>query len=191
MFLNPKKIVTFFLITKARITQNIKPSPSSFIMYKISCSQLNLLHTGTYTELKHCGLSLWKYSSLHFQWVSEAPFLRLKLLSRQVNYSPPSSTEVGNTWSCTSTPSWVFMAWCLADSDKFTTKSHADYLLSLKPTSPFVVLQWSFPWGRCSIYLPVTECLRAVKANCSRFVLILLLCQQLWFCRSNCRVIYE
>jgi hypothetical protein len=71
----------------------------------------------------------------------------------------PSSAEFGKTWSCTSTPSWVFMAWCLADSDKFTMKSHAD-TISLKPPSPYVVLRWSFPRGRCSMYLPITDYMR-------------------------------
>jgi hypothetical protein len=48
MFLNPEEIVPFSLITKAHITQNNKPSPSSFIMYEISCSRLNLIHTDTH-----------------------------------------------------------------------------------------------------------------------------------------------
>jgi hypothetical protein len=136
VLLNPEKIVPLFLMT----TGNNKP-PSSFVMYEISCSRLNMLYTNTYTELKRCGLSLRKYSCLPFQWVPEAPSLRVKLLNREGDCLPPSSAEVGNTWSCTSTLSWVFMAWCLADRDKFTTKSHADNVLSLKPTSPYVVLR--------------------------------------------------
>jgi hypothetical protein len=31
-------------------------------------------------------------------------FLRFKRPGREVNYSPPSSAEVTNEWSCTSTP---------------------------------------------------------------------------------------
>jgi hypothetical protein len=32
---------------------------------------------------------------------------------REVDHSPPSSAEVKNAWSYTSTPQNVFMAWCL------------------------------------------------------------------------------
>jgi hypothetical protein len=32
---------------------------------------------------------------------------------READRSPPSSTEVRNAWSYTSTPRYVFMAWCL------------------------------------------------------------------------------
>jgi len=31
---------------------------------------------------------------------------------REPDHSPPCSTEV-NAWSCTSTPQYVFMVWCL------------------------------------------------------------------------------
>jgi hypothetical protein len=40
---------------------------------------------------------------------------------REAHHSPPSSAEVKNAWSCTSTPQYVFMAWCLVKPrDKFT-----------------------------------------------------------------------
>jgi hypothetical protein len=32
---------------------------------------------------------------------------------RKANHSPPSSAKVKNGWSYTSTPLYVFMAWCL------------------------------------------------------------------------------
>jgi len=32
---------------------------------------------------------------------------------REANHSPPSSANVKNEWSYTSTPTYVFMAWCL------------------------------------------------------------------------------
>jgi hypothetical protein len=32
---------------------------------------------------------------------------------READHSPPSSAEVKNAWSYTSTPQYVFMAWCL------------------------------------------------------------------------------
>jgi len=38
------------------------------------------------------------------QWVLGAFTMEVKLLGREADPSPPSSTEVKNTWSCTSTP---------------------------------------------------------------------------------------
>jgi hypothetical protein len=32
---------------------------------------------------------------------------------READHSPPSSAKVNNEWSCTSSPPYVFMAWCL------------------------------------------------------------------------------
>jgi hypothetical protein len=37
----------------------------------------------------------------------------LKQLGREADHSPPSSAEVKNAWSYTSTPHYIFMAWCL------------------------------------------------------------------------------
>jgi hypothetical protein len=40
---------------------------------------------------------------------------------REVDHSPPSSAEVRNSWSCISTPHYVFMTWCLVKyRDNFT-----------------------------------------------------------------------
>jgi hypothetical protein len=41
-----------------------------------------------------------------------------KVAGREVDYSPPSSAEVENAWSYTSTPQYVFMAWCLVKLSK-------------------------------------------------------------------------
>jgi len=41
-----------------------------------------------------------------FPWV-------IKRSWREADHSPPSSSEVKNAWSCTSTPHYVFMAWYL------------------------------------------------------------------------------
>jgi hypothetical protein len=39
----------------------------------------------------------------------------------KADHSSPSSAEVKNAWSCTSTPPYVFMAWCLVKHrDNFT-----------------------------------------------------------------------
>jgi hypothetical protein len=55
------------------------------------------------------------------QWVPGALFLEVKRPRREADHSPPSSAEVKNAWSYTSTPQYVFMAWCLAKHrDNFT-----------------------------------------------------------------------
>jgi hypothetical protein len=38
------------------------------------------------------------------QWVPGALSLKVKQLEREVDHSPPSSAEIKNAWSCTSTP---------------------------------------------------------------------------------------
>jgi hypothetical protein len=40
-------------------------------------------------------------------------FPGVKRPGRKSDYSPPSSAEVKNAWSYTSTPQYVFMVWCL------------------------------------------------------------------------------
>jgi hypothetical protein len=47
------------------------------------------------------------------QWVQGALSLGIKRPERKADHSPPSSAEVKNAWSYTSTPQYVFMAWCL------------------------------------------------------------------------------
>jgi hypothetical protein len=47
------------------------------------------------------------------QWVPGALSLGVKRPGREADHSPPSSAEVKNAWSYTSTPQYVFMAWCL------------------------------------------------------------------------------
>jgi hypothetical protein len=37
----------------------------------------------------------------------------LKRRGREADHSPPTSAEVKKTWIYTSTPPYVFMAWCL------------------------------------------------------------------------------
>jgi hypothetical protein len=55
------------------------------------------------------------------QWVQVALSLWVKRLRREADHSPPSSAAVKNGWSYTSTPQFVFMAWCLVKHrDNFT-----------------------------------------------------------------------
>jgi hypothetical protein len=45
-------------------------------------------------------------------WVPEVLSLGVKWPGRESDHLPPSSDEVRNTWSYTSTPQYAFMAWC-------------------------------------------------------------------------------
>jgi hypothetical protein len=56
--------------------------------------------------------ALWPTQPL-MQWVPGALFLGVKRPGREADHSPPCNSEVKNAWSCTSTPQYVFMAWCL------------------------------------------------------------------------------
>jgi hypothetical protein len=50
-----------------------------------------------------------------------APSLGVKQPGREADHSPPSSAEVKNAWSYTSTPQYLFMGWCLVKHrDNFT-----------------------------------------------------------------------
>jgi hypothetical protein len=40
-------------------------------------------------------------------------FLGVKWLGHEAYYSTPSTAEVTNVWSYTSTPSYIFITWCL------------------------------------------------------------------------------
>jgi hypothetical protein len=47
--------------------------------------------------------------------------LGVKWPGREADHSPPTSVDVKNAWSYTSTPQYVFMAWCLVKHrDNFT-----------------------------------------------------------------------
>jgi hypothetical protein len=55
------------------------------------------------------------------QWVTRSLSLEVKRPVREADHSLPSSAEVKNAWSCTSTPQYAFIAWCLVKHrDNFT-----------------------------------------------------------------------
>jgi hypothetical protein len=59
--------------------------------------------------------------------------LGLKRLGREADISPPYSAEVKNAWSYTSTPQYVFMAWCLVKHrDKFTFTFNSSQYLKIR-----------------------------------------------------------
>jgi hypothetical protein len=47
-------------------------------------------------------------TQLYIQWI-----LGAISFGREADHSPPSSAEARNEWSYTSTPSYIFMTWCL------------------------------------------------------------------------------
>jgi hypothetical protein len=49
-------------------------------------------------------------------WVPGALFLGVKRPEREADHSLPSSPEVKNAWSYTSTPQYVFIVWCSTEA---------------------------------------------------------------------------
>jgi hypothetical protein len=47
------------------------------------------------------------------QWLPGALSLGVKRPGRETDHSPPSSAEIKNAWSYTSTLQYAFMTWCL------------------------------------------------------------------------------
>jgi len=47
------------------------------------------------------------------QWVPWALSLWVKQMEHEADHSPPSDAKVKYAWNCTSTPKYIFMAWCL------------------------------------------------------------------------------
>jgi hypothetical protein len=69
------------------------------------------------------------------QWVPAAFSLGVKRPGREVDHLPPSSAEVKNASSYTSTPQYVFMAWCLVKHrDNFTFYQDRDLWRALVNT---------------------------------------------------------
>jgi hypothetical protein len=69
------------------------------------------------------------------QWVPGALSLGVKQPGREADHSPPSSAEVKNWWSYTSTPQYVFMAWFLVkhrENFSFTFDKHLQAVGELK-----------------------------------------------------------
>jgi hypothetical protein len=71
--------------------------------------KLKSTFTFTFTTVSRQALGRTQYP---IQWVPQALSLRLKRPKREADHSPPSSSEVKNEWSYTSTLQYAFMAWC-------------------------------------------------------------------------------
>jgi hypothetical protein len=50
------------------------------------------------------------------QWVQGVLSPGVKRPGREADHSPPSSAEVKNAWSYTSTPQYAFIAWCSVEA---------------------------------------------------------------------------
>jgi hypothetical protein len=55
------------------------------------------------------------------QWVPGVLSLGVKWLGCEADHSPPSSAEINNAWSNTSTPQYTFIAWCSVKKSTGTT----------------------------------------------------------------------
>jgi hypothetical protein len=66
------------------------------------------------------------------QWVTGGLFLGVKRPGCEADHSPSSSSEVKNAWRYTSTPQFIFMAWCLLKHrDNFALRlPYCEYLFS-------------------------------------------------------------
>jgi hypothetical protein len=54
------------------------------------------------------------------QWISGVLSLGVKQPGHKADHSPPSSAQVKNVWSYTSTPQYVLMAWSFVKHRDFT-----------------------------------------------------------------------
>jgi hypothetical protein len=94
------------------------------------------------------------------QWVPGALSLGVKRPGREADHSPPSSAEVKNAWSYTSTPQYAFMAWCsvkaqeqLYHLEKLTVAQQVRKFPAFYGTRRFITMikrvrHWSIFWTR-------------------------------------------
>jgi hypothetical protein len=66
------------------------------------------------------------------QCVRGALSLGVKRPGRDADHSSPSSAEVKNAWSYTSTPQYVFIAWCLVKHRDNFTLPYKTYIMTVK-----------------------------------------------------------
>jgi hypothetical protein len=74
------------------------------------------------------------------QWVPRTLSPEVKRPGREAYHSPPSSAEVKNARSYTSTPSYVFMAWCLNTGYVFSVCYLVKHRVNLTFTLPFLLI---------------------------------------------------
>jgi hypothetical protein len=106
---------TFFIPTIPLRTltvnrQSVKRWATDWTMGVLGCDSRRRLRIFLFTTASITALGP---TQPPIQWVPGALNLGEKRPGREADHSPPSSAEVKNAWSYTSTPQYVFMAWCL------------------------------------------------------------------------------
>jgi hypothetical protein len=129
------------------------------VVYMKLITQMASKYFAFYTEMQH----VHKKSALgpsqpHIQRVPGTLPLGVERLGREADHSPPSSAEVKNAWNYTSTPQYIFMAWCLVKHRDF---SFTFYLLH-KKSEISQLLKFSEPHSRILILNILEKQLRRV-----------------------------
>jgi hypothetical protein len=76
---------------------------------------------------------------------------RIKWQGREADHSPQCSVEINNAWSYTSTPSYIFRAWCLV---KYRIRHHGVVLSQVQGQLYFTLLYFTSPLGSCLLPVP-------------------------------------
>jgi hypothetical protein len=110
--------VPFFIKKKKNITHYEAPHYVIFSIFQFSWATGWTIGVLGFDFCRGLGILLFTTASRTalgptqppIQWIPGIPSLGPR---READHSPPSSAEVKNVWSYTSTPHYVFMAWCL------------------------------------------------------------------------------
>jgi len=123
----PSECLSFYVPTHSFISsvpQVLGSSPSHAAHYCAHETRGVLTSVRTATEHIHTYIHTYMHTCIHtsrtalgptqppIQWVPVALFLGLKRSVREAEHLHPSSSEVNNVWSCTSTPQYALIVWC-------------------------------------------------------------------------------
>jgi hypothetical protein len=99
------------------------------------------------------------------QWVPGAPSPGVKRPGREADRSPPSSAEVKNAWSYTSTPQYVLMAWCLVKHRHIARLTSSSYCASHVSEDHCFVINWLLIHHLSSWFRSCVFCLSAISVS--------------------------
>jgi hypothetical protein len=122
--LNSQKKCTSYIFQCKQLSFLLSILPTDLVCcfaYLTTPSQLRILYNIQYDEESTVSnTALWP-AQPPIQWVPAVLSPGVKRPRREADHSPATSAEVKNAWSYTSTPQYVFMAWCLVrHRDNFT-----------------------------------------------------------------------